>query len=106
MSQHLLMMHLTLVYVVLFAATAFANPLHSLSARAVTVPGYDYAGCYTEATSGRALAAKTTYSDDMTIQMCAATCSAYAWFGTEYGREVCQYLAWTRWDLTVSVLLW
>jgi hypothetical protein len=41
----------------------------------------------TEGTNGRALASAATASDTMTNEICEAFCSAYAYFGTEYGRE-------------------
>jgi WSC domain len=79
----------TLVITSLFSALVAAKPLHSLQARAtVTIAGYDYAGCYTEATSMRAFSDKSYYDDAMTIEKCAAACSGYMWFGVEYGREV------------------
>jgi hypothetical protein len=48
-----------------------------------------YAGCYTEATSGRALtgATKTDYSG-MTLDVCAAFCRGFSMWGVEYGGEV------------------
>lgn len=49
--------------------------------------GYAYQGCYTEATNGRALSAKSFNYVGMTIESCAANCTAYAYFGVEYGRE-------------------
>ncbi|KAG4434028.1 hypothetical protein IFR05_010482 [Cadophora sp. M221] len=52
-----------------------------------TVAKYTFQGCWTESTTGRALGSKT-YSDDfMTLESCAAFCSAYSMFGVEYGRE-------------------
>ncbi|KAK3681643.1 hypothetical protein B0T22DRAFT_387291, partial [Podospora appendiculata] len=50
---------------------------------------YFWVGCNTEATTGRALSAKTYASDDMTLESCATFCSesAYAYMGVEYGRE-------------------
>jgi hypothetical protein len=48
---------------------------------------YSYVSCYTEATTGRALSAKTLASDDMTLEKCAATCAGYTYFGLEYARE-------------------
>ncbi|KAG9230010.1 WSC domain-containing protein [Amylocarpus encephaloides] len=48
---------------------------------------YNYMGCYTEATSGRALAAAFFPNNTNTIATCAASCSAYTYFGMEYGRE-------------------
>ncbi|UNI14601.1 (Methyl)glyoxal oxidase [Purpureocillium takamizusanense] len=44
-------------------------------------------GCYTEATNMRALSAKTTASDEMTLETCAAFCAGYSYFGVEYSRE-------------------
>ncbi|RDL34419.1 Uncharacterized protein BP5553_07547 [Venustampulla echinocandica] len=48
---------------------------------------YSYLGCYTEATNTRALSSAFYPSDNNTITMCAKSCSAYTYFGTEYGRE-------------------
>lgn len=44
-------------------------------------------GCYTEATNGRALISKRYDDDAMTVEKCAAACSAYTYFGVEYYRE-------------------
>ncbi|KAK8127746.1 hypothetical protein PG984_008854 [Apiospora sp. TS-2023a] len=52
-----------------------------------TVSGYAYQGCYTEASGRRALPDKFFAYDSMTLESCAANCTNYAWFGTEYGRE-------------------
>ncbi|KAL8637618.1 MAG: hypothetical protein Q9228_005132 [Teloschistes exilis] len=49
--------------------------------------GYNYQGCYTEATSGRALSGSSFFNDLMTVEKCAASCSAFPLFGVEYGRE-------------------
>jgi hypothetical protein len=83
-------MQSTVVITSLFSALVAATPLlHSLQSRAtVVIAGYDYAGCYTEATSTRAFSDKVYYDDAMTIEKCAAACSGYTWFGAEYGREV------------------
>ncbi|KAE8454316.1 hypothetical protein EG329_005241 [Mollisiaceae sp. DMI_Dod_QoI] len=48
---------------------------------------YKYLGCYTEATNTRALAAANYPNDTNTIALCAQECSAYTYFGAEYGRE-------------------
>jgi len=50
-------------------------------------PGYFTTGCYTEATTQRALSKGSFYNDYMTIETCAAACSGFALFGVEYGRE-------------------
>ncbi|THX48801.1 WSC-domain-containing protein [Aureobasidium pullulans] len=53
-----------------------------------TVSSYVAQGCYSEATSGRSLAATSfTNSTGMTPAMCAAFCTKYAMFGVEYGVE-------------------
>ncbi|CAP60434.1 uncharacterized protein PODANS_1_7300 [Podospora anserina S mat+] len=48
---------------------------------------YVWYGCYTESPGPRALSGATYASDDMTLESCQAFCSAYTYFGTEYGRE-------------------
>ncbi|KAK7966705.1 WSC domain containing protein [Apiospora aurea] len=49
---------------------------------------YSLVGCYKEATDGRrALSGQSMAVDTMTAEICAAFCSAYHYFGTEYGRE-------------------
>ena len=51
--------------------------------------GYTYAGCYTESTTGRALASATTTNyNTMTLNICAAFCKGYSMWGVEYGGEV------------------
>lgn len=52
-----------------------------------TIGMYNYYGCQTEATVGRALTSNSTASDSMTLKYCAAWCVGYNFFGTEYGRE-------------------
>lgn len=50
------------------------------------VGDYAYQGCFTDG-PGRALTGKTVYDDNMTLEMCAAACSSYAYFGVEYSKE-------------------
>ncbi|KAB5547350.1 WSC domain-containing protein [Coniochaeta sp. 2T2.1] len=53
-----------------------------------TVGAYKYQGCYTETTQGgRSLNGKSYYDDLMTLEKCAAACSAFTYWGTEYTRE-------------------
>lgn len=59
----------------------------------VVSPGnedYSSIGCFTEATSGRALSVNS-YTDPagMTVDTCLAFCSGYVYAGVEYGQEVC-----------------
>jgi iron transport multicopper oxidase len=56
----------------------------------VAVSGvYSWIGCYTEATTGRALSAFTYASDSMTVDSCSAFCAGKGttMMGIEYGRE-------------------
>ncbi|PMD40623.1 WSC-domain-containing protein [Hyaloscypha variabilis F] len=48
---------------------------------------YNYMGCFTEGANTRTFGAASYPSDSNTIAQCAAACSAYKYFGTEYGRE-------------------
>ncbi|KAF2001319.1 WSC-domain-containing protein [Amniculicola lignicola CBS 123094] len=47
---------------------------------------YNFLACYTEP-SGKALNDKGTSSNVMTVQICQAYCSGYAYFGLEFGAE-------------------
>ena len=60
-----------------------------LTRRAVAqIPGYDFTGCYTEASKMRALSGTAYFDDAMTIEKCANACAGSKYFGVEYGREV------------------
>ena len=50
---------------------------------------FSYFGCYTEATNGRALSGleNPVAGATLTIEKCAAACSNYQYFGTEYSGE-------------------
>ncbi|OLN84494.1 WSC domain-containing protein-like protein 5 [Colletotrichum chlorophyti] len=53
-----------------------------------TIGKYSLVGCQTEAEPGlRALGGAATASDDMTLEKCAAFCSDFTYFGTEYSKE-------------------
>ncbi|CRK37128.1 hypothetical protein BN1708_007318 [Verticillium longisporum] len=53
-----------------------------------TVSPFTLVGCQAEATSvPRALSAKSTTSNSMTLADCAAFCTGYRYFGTEYAAE-------------------
>jgi hypothetical protein len=53
----------------------------------LVVGNYSWYGCQTEGTGVRALASKTLVDDDMSLDVCAAFCEGFAYFGTEYGVE-------------------
>lgn len=69
---------------------ADASPLVPVVQRRapVEIQGYNYQGCFTEATNMRALSGSAFFDDRMTIQKCATACSDFKYFGVEYGREV------------------
>ena len=50
---------------------------------------YNYLGCYSEATTGRALSAKspTAPAAGFTIESCEAACQGYTYFGMEYSNQ-------------------
>jgi hypothetical protein len=54
---------------------------------------WGFAGCFTEATVGRALAGPQYASDYMTLETCASFCAGYGVFGIEYRRECKWHLA-------------
>jgi len=51
------------------------------------VGSYSYVGCYAEPTTGKALTGKSYKNDNMSVEICAATCAGFTWFGVEYKRE-------------------
>ncbi|KUJ09774.1 WSC-domain-containing protein [Mollisia scopiformis] len=75
-------------FVFLSAIAANATPVLQLTPRSdVNITGYNYGGCYTEATNMRALTGDAYFDDLMTVEKCAAACSTFSRFGVEYGRE-------------------
>ncbi|KAH9207298.1 hypothetical protein DL95DRAFT_527981 [Leptodontidium sp. 2 PMI_412] len=52
-----------------------------------TVGSYNYYQCRTEGVGVRALSGAASANDLMTVEMCAASCAGFTYFGTEYGRE-------------------
>ncbi|MCJ1393673.1 hypothetical protein MMC18_006549 [Xylographa bjoerkii] len=68
--------------------TMFKNNVQASLPSNATIPGYGYSGCYTDGTNGRVLADKS-YANGraMSIENCAAFCSGYTYFGTEYADE-------------------
>lgn len=63
---------------------------------------WKHQGCYTEATSGRALSSKQIYGSasngDMDLEMCASFCfdNGYSLFGVEYGQQCYCGNLWRR----------
>lgn len=52
-----------------------------------TVGNWVYQGCYTEGSTGRALAGLSQTNNNMTYEECADYCASYAYFGVEYGDQ-------------------
>lgn len=49
--------------------------------------GFTSRGCFSEATTARALVGNDYFDDEMTLEKCAAFCDGYSYFGAEFGRE-------------------
>jgi hypothetical protein len=45
---------------------------------------YTLLGCYTEATNSRALTSQSYSNSSNTVELCAAFCSGYTFFGVEW----------------------
>ncbi|KAM3075160.1 hypothetical protein ACMFMF_005839 [Clarireedia jacksonii] len=52
-----------------------------------TVGAYNYYGCRTEGVDTRALSSKVSADNNMSLEVCEASCVGYTYFGTEYSRE-------------------
>ncbi|PQE05793.1 wsc domain-containing protein [Rutstroemia sp. NJR-2017a BVV2] len=68
-------------------STASAAPTPNSPVIVQSIGQFAFVGCYTEATTGRALSDSTYANDNMTVESCYTFCSAFAWFGVEYRRE-------------------
>ncbi|PMD17835.1 WSC-domain-containing protein [Hyaloscypha hepaticicola] len=66
---------------------ATTSPISNSDPAFPNIGPYSYYGCQTEGSNTRALNAKTTAYDTMTLESCAGDCAGYIYFGTEYGRE-------------------
>ncbi|KAH6667842.1 WSC domain-containing protein [Halenospora varia] len=64
------------------ASTTSTNPTGLPS-----VGVYSFVSCWAEPDDGRALSAAFKGTDDMTLETCAAFCSTYPYFGTEWSSE-------------------
>ncbi|KAF4637126.1 hypothetical protein G7Y89_g965 [Cudoniella acicularis] len=51
------------------------------------VGGYEYYGCYIENAAGRVLGEGYSHGPGITLESCAATCTGFLYFGTEYADE-------------------
>ncbi len=54
-----------------------------------SIPGWTYYGCWTEATTGRALSAleNPAVAVPVSVESCGLACAAYSYFGVEYAGE-------------------
>ena len=66
-----------------------ADPVTSGPVTVNVSSNYNYIGCYSEGTNGRALSGKTPAAptDGFTIELCTAACQGYTYFGMEFGNE-------------------
>ncbi|KXX77507.1 putative fungistatic metabolite [Madurella mycetomatis] len=83
------MQNAALTAIFLLAIGLNASPVHAASKwrAAAVIPGYEFSGCYTEATAQRALTGSALFDDQLMIKKCAAACEGFEYFGFEYGRE-------------------
>jgi WSC domain len=68
-------------------STSSPPPAQSSLAVVRTVSSYSYLGCYTDSAYNRVLPATSESTGTMTLEVCAAFCKTYAFFGVEYGQE-------------------
>lgn len=59
-----------------------ASPFHREA-----VGGYELVSCWREGVGARALSGDSFADDEMTLEKCEEHCKAFAYWGTEYGRE-------------------
>lgn len=52
-----------------------------------TIGEFEYAGCFTDDNDDRSLTGRVSYDPAMTPEKCAAFCSAYSYFGLEFGSQ-------------------
>lgn len=59
--------------------------------------GWNYLGCYSEATAGRALSdlQNSIPAANVSIESCAKACSIYTYFAVEYAQE-CKFSTFNR----------
>ncbi|KAE9365731.1 WSC-domain-containing protein, partial [Stipitochalara longipes BDJ] len=78
----------TIASALLLSCVSSGSHVQALKSRDnAVIPGYTDEGCYTEATSERALSAYTYNNGGMTVELCAAACVGYTYFGVEYGTQ-------------------
>jgi WSC domain len=69
------------------STSSSASAVPTLSHK-TTIGAYTLMGCYSEATTGRALTGKSFYDyPTMTLEECSTQCSGFTYFGVEYGGE-------------------
>ncbi|KAF7950917.1 uncharacterized protein EAE97_002469 [Botrytis byssoidea] len=74
---------------ILTTSTSSAIPTPTGPITVTNLTGYNYLGCYSEATTGRALSGLRPAPPigGFTIESCQSSCSAFEYFGMEYSNE-------------------
>ncbi|CAI6334186.1 unnamed protein product [Periconia digitata] len=67
--------------------TVFKNKTPIRAPTNPPIEGYKYKGCYTDSVNKRTLSEHIYFDAAMTVDKCAAQCTSYKYFGTEYGGE-------------------
>ncbi|KAL2353083.1 WSC domain-containing protein [Cryomyces antarcticus] len=67
------------------SSTAAATPTGPVTVQ--TAGSFISIGCYNDTVGSRAFSVEPAAGNTMTIELCAAACASYAYFGVEYGVE-------------------
>ncbi|CZR57380.1 related to beta-1,3 exoglucanase precursor [Phialocephala subalpina] len=90
----------------IFSSSSTASPTSTGPAIKTTLApggGWTYYGCRTEGTSSRALTGATVVNyNTMTLEICAADCEGYTYFGVEYGGECYCGFSWSAGSTNVT----
>ncbi|KAK0520827.1 hypothetical protein OC834_006888 [Tilletia horrida] len=70
-----------------FLLTTYSTKAIVPATQPATVGTYSFKGCYNDTVTARTLGDLTVVGANTTLESCAAACSGYSYFGTEYGAE-------------------
>ena len=66
--------------------TTTLNPAGT--ANVITLPGYNYEGCWKDFTGARVISSKNIYTGSLTAERCSSFCKGSQYIGFEFGKEV------------------